>query len=245
MFAGHVIVGTWVSFTVTVNEQFDVLLLVSVAVQLTVVTPFWKVVPDAGVHTIGVGPSGQLSVAVGVKLTTAVHTFGSVLFVIGAGQVIDGAWVSLTVTVNEHIAVLFEASVAVHVTVVTPFWKVDPDAGTQTTEQPPGGVPCGVLPGVVPPLQGGQLSVTTGSANVTTAVHTLGSVLFVIGPGQVTVGGCVSLIVTVNVQFAVFVDASLTEHVTVVTPFTKVVPDAGEHTGVPTPGQLSVAVAFE
>ena len=79
------------SFTVTVNEQFDVLLLVSVAVQLTVVTPFWKVVPDAGVHTIGVGPSGQLSVAVGVKFTTAVHTFGSVLLVIGAGHVIAGA----------------------------------------------------------------------------------------------------------------------------------------------------------
>jgi len=62
-----------------VNEQFDVLLLVSVAVHETVVTPFWKVDPDAGVHTTGVGPSGQLSVAVAVNDTTAVHTFGSVL----------------------------------------------------------------------------------------------------------------------------------------------------------------------
>jgi hypothetical protein len=86
--AGHVIVGFCVSFTVTVNEQFDVLLEVSVAVQLTVVTPFWNVAPDAGVQTTGVGPSGQLSVAVVLNVTTALHTFGSVPWVTGAGQVI-------------------------------------------------------------------------------------------------------------------------------------------------------------
>jgi hypothetical protein len=175
MFAGHVIDGACVSLTVTVNEQFAVLLLVSVAVQLTVVTPLLKVVPDAGLQTTGVGPSGQLSVAVGVNVTTAVQTFGSVPCAMLAGQVIAGGCVSLIVTVNEQFAVLFEASVAVQVTVVTPFWKLDPLAGTHTTEQP--GTPCGLLPGLVPPpLQGGQLSVTTGSANVTTAVHTFGSV---------------------------------------------------------------------
>jgi hypothetical protein len=63
--------------------------------------------------------------------------------------------------------------------------------------------------------------------------------------GHVTTGGCVSLIVTVNVQFDELLLASLTEQLTVVTPFWKVVPDAGVQTGVPTPGQLSVAVAFE
>ena len=62
--------------------------------------------------------------------------------------------------------------------------------------------------------------------------------------GQVTVGFCVSLTVTVNVQLAELLDASLTVQETVVTPFWKVVPDAGVQTGVPTPGQLSVAVAF-
>jgi hypothetical protein len=131
MLAGQVMDGAWVSLIVTVNVQFAVLLLVSVAVQLTVVTPFWKVDPEAGVQTIGVGPSGQLSVAVGVKLTTAVHTFGSVFWVIGAGQVIDGACVSLTVTVNVQLAGLFDASLTVQVTVVTPFWNVDPLAGKQ------------------------------------------------------------------------------------------------------------------
>jgi hypothetical protein len=61
----------------------------------------------------------------------------------------------------------------------------------------------------------------------------------------VIVGGCVSVIVTVNVQLAGLLDASVTEHVTVVTPFWKVEPEAGKHDGVPTPAQLSVAVAFE
>jgi hypothetical protein len=55
----------------------------------------------------------------------------------------------------------------------------------------------------------------------------------------------VSFTVTVNEQLAVLLDASLTEQLTVVTPFWKVDPLAGEQTGVPTPGQLSVAIAFE
>jgi hypothetical protein len=167
-----------------------------------------------------------------------------VVKVILEGQVTVGFCVSLTVTVNEQFAVLLEASLAVHVTVVTPFWKVDPEAGEHTTWQ--GVAPLGPLPTFGwPALQSGQLSVTTGSAKVTTAVHTFGSVLLVIGLGQVTVGGCVSFTVTVNEQLAVLLDASLTEQLTVVTPFWKVVPDAGEQTGVPTPGQLSVAIAFE
>ena len=53
-----------------------------------------------------------------------------------AGHVIAGACVSFTVTVNEHIAVLLEASVAVQLTVVTPFWNVDPEAGVHTTWHP-------------------------------------------------------------------------------------------------------------
>lgn len=59
------------------------------------------------------------------------------------------------------------------------------------------------------------------------------------------VGACISLIVTVNEQLAELPDASLTVQVTVVAPFANVEPDVGVQTGVPTPGQLSVAVAFE
>ena len=63
--------------------------------------------------------------------------------------------------------------------------------------------------------------------------------------GQPIAGACVSLTVTVKEQLAELPEASLTLHVTVVAPFGKVEPDDGLHTGVPTPGQLSVAVAFE
>lgn len=62
--------------------------------------------------------------------------------------------------------------------------------------------------------------------------------------GQVTVGFCVSFTVTVKVQLAGLLEASLTVHITVVVPLGKVDPDDGEHTGVPTPVQLSVAVAL-
>jgi hypothetical protein len=61
--------------------------------------------------------------------------------------------------------------------------------------------------------------------------------------GHVTVGFCVSLTVTVKVQLAELLLESLTVHVTVVTPFWKVDPDAGTHDGVTIP-QLSVAVEF-
>jgi hypothetical protein len=88
MFAGQVIAGFSVSLTVTVNEQEAVLPDVSVAVQFTVVVPFGKVEPDAGVQLV-VTP-GQLSVVVGENVTTAEHWPGSVGFVIGAGQVIVG-----------------------------------------------------------------------------------------------------------------------------------------------------------
>ena len=60
--------------------------------------------------------------------------------------------------------------------------------------------------------------------------------------GQVTFGGSASLIVTVKVHDAVFVEASVAVHVTVVVPFGNVDPDGGLQTTV-TPGQLSVAVA--
>ena len=53
-----------------------------------------------------------------------------------AGQVITGFSVSLTVTVNVQLAVLPDASVAVLVTVVVPFGKVEPEGGLLTTVTP-------------------------------------------------------------------------------------------------------------
>ena len=65
---------------------------------------------------------GQLSEAVAAPKETAdaEHWPASALTVTLAGQVIEGAWLSRTVTVCAQVAVLPEASVAVQITVVTP-----------------------------------------------------------------------------------------------------------------------------
>jgi len=78
--------------------------------------------------------------------------------------------VSLTVTVNEQVAVLPAASVAVAVTVVVPTGNVDPDGGVATTVSP------------------GQLSLDV-TEKFTIAEHWPASLLTVILAGQVTVGG--------------------------------------------------------
>ena len=62
MFDGQVSVGNWASITVTVKVQLPVRFEVSVAEQMTVVTPLLNVVPLAGTQ-VGVTVS-QLSVAV-------------------------------------------------------------------------------------------------------------------------------------------------------------------------------------
>jgi uncharacterized protein (DUF983 family) len=62
--AGHVITGGVASLTVTVNVHAPVLFDVSVAEQLTVVTPLLNVDPLAGLHVTVRAPS-QLSFAVG------------------------------------------------------------------------------------------------------------------------------------------------------------------------------------
>ena len=61
--------------------------------------------------------------------------------------------------------------------------------------------------------------------------------------GQVSVGNCASMTVTVNVQLPVRFEVSVAMHVTVVTPLLKVVPLAGLQLGGTLPSQLSVAVA--
>jgi len=128
MFAGHVIVGGCVSLTVTVKLQLAELLDASITEQLTVVVPFGKVAPDAGVQT-GVPTPGQLSVAVGVNVTTAEHCPASFPWVMFAGQVITGACISLIVTVKLQLG----PAVVLQVTVVVPFGKVEPEAGEQDT----------------------------------------------------------------------------------------------------------------
>ena len=77
-----------------------------------------------------------------------------------------GASVSLTVTVNVQALVLPTASVAVHVTVVTPLTKLEPLAGSQLTVAP------------------GQLSVAEAE-KVTLLAQLPGAVLTTMFAGQI------------------------------------------------------------
>jgi len=71
-FAGHVIIGGWVSRTVTVKVHVLVLPLLSVAVLVTVVTPTGKAEPLAGTLTRFV-TLPQASEAVTLKVTLLTH----------------------------------------------------------------------------------------------------------------------------------------------------------------------------
>ena len=126
-------------------------------------------------------------------------------------------------TVNEHVAVLPDASVAVPVTVVVPTGNVDPEAGLYEVVTP------------------GQLSEAVGGGYVTTAEFIPGSVSTRMFAGQVIVGGCVSLTVMVKLHVAVLPVASVAVQFTVVVPFGKNDPDAGEQITL-VPGQLSLNV---
>lgn len=64
---------------------------------------------------------------------------------------------------------------------------------------------------------------------MTTAVQRPAALVVVTLAGHVIVGGCVSLTVTVNVHIA----PDISEHVTVVVPTGKKLPDAGVHVTVP------------
>ena len=100
-------------------------------VQVTLDVPFGKKDPAAGVQVT----ETQSPVVVGVgKFTTAPHCPASFVFVRLAGGVIEHG---MMVTVKLQFAVLFEVSVAVHVTVVVvPGAKQVVGGGEQTTVTP-------------------------------------------------------------------------------------------------------------
>ena len=105
--------------TVTLKQHLATLPEASVASQHTWVVPIAKAVPDVGLHTTET-PTGQLSVAVAVKLTTALHRPGSLFWVILDGQLMLGGVVSFTVTVAVQVLEA-EPSLTVSVTVVFPL----------------------------------------------------------------------------------------------------------------------------
>jgi hypothetical protein len=86
MSAGQVIVGFSVSWTITLKLQLAVPHTLE-AVQLTVLVPTEKALPEAGVQvTVGVG----LPVALGLNVSVAEHIPTSLLVLMSPGQVIVG-----------------------------------------------------------------------------------------------------------------------------------------------------------
>ena len=132
-------VGACVSFTVTVKLQVAAFPDPSVAVTTTVLTPAANAVPEAGAAEL-LAP--QLSVGAGrVKLTTALHKFGSVGTEIFAGQLATGATASTIVTLKLQLFVpQLSVTVSVTDTVWPPVYSV-PAAGDCVTT----GVPHALL----------------------------------------------------------------------------------------------------
>ena len=120
-----------------------------------------------------------------------------------------------------HCALLFDASVAVQVTVVVPTGNIDPVGGTHVTD----GVP-------------GQLSVAVGVVKLTAVPVANGhdGCAVIVIPAQLgNTGGVLSTTVTLNEQLGPFV-----VQVTVVMPTGKNDPDAGLQATVPHPPPVVV-----
>jgi hypothetical protein len=222
IFEGGVKVGSSASETVTLKDPLSVFPAASVAVQLTVVVPTLKADPEGGAQEIVV--PGQLSVAVGVKLTAAEHWPVSLSTAISEGAVRTGPSLSLTVTLNAPVSVLAEASVAVQFTIVVPTGNAEPEGGTQDTVAPT------------------QLSVAV-AVKLTVAVHCPAALATVISDGTVSTGSSASLTVTLKPVPAVFPDASVAVQETGVVPTAKKLPEGGLQTTV-APGQLSLGTGF-
>ena len=244
--------------TVTVNIQGNALLFAaSFALYVTVVTPIGnaepRVNPAVGlVVTEGVIFVVQLSVIVGtVHVATAVVPVAVKLILAGQFVIVGGktsgeqGFAADTVTVNtQGNALLFAASFALYVTVVTPIGnaepRVNPAVGLVVTE--------GVIFVV-------QLSVIVGTVHVATAVvpvavkEILAGQFVIVGGKTSGEQGFAADTVTVNVQGnALLLAASLALYVTVVTPIGNAEPRVNPAVGlVVTEGvifvvQLSVIV---
>ena len=140
------------------------------------------------------------------------------------GQLIWGGVVSFTtVTVNWQLTFAPKASVAVHVTVVTPTGNCEPEAGTQVTA---GGARPHTLKASGTKLTGAELE----------------QVFTTMFGGHSIRRHASDFTVTVTVQVEWFPHLSVAVQVTVVTPGGKTLPDGGTHTTTGFGSTASLAV---
>lgn len=183
--------------------QLDTLPEGSVAVEVTVVLPTGKNEPEAGVVTKA---AVQLSVAVTEKVTVAPHAPEGAFVVISDGQLMTGAWLSITITLNEHVATFPEPSVAVYVTTLVPFGKIAPGATLLVKVNV-------------------QLSVAVGGIQLTDFVHVPESVT-VISAGQDEITGAIlSITETLNEHVDALPVESVAVYITAVEPPGKIEPE--------------------
>jgi hypothetical protein len=189
-------------------------LLIPVAADVAIVAP---VIAHVNLFT------PQLSAVVGLGVTTDALQVAPVVVIIFAGQEIVGRAVSVIVTVNEQVALLFAASRTVYVTVVTPLLKVY----VPTLLIPVAGDVAIVVPVIaqvnnVAP----QLSAVVGLGVTIDAVHAAPTVPVILA-GQLIVGTILSTTVTVKLHELVLPLPSVALWLTVVTPTGKLAPEAG------------------
>ena len=103
----------------------------SLAWQVTRVEPGEKSDPEGGVQ-VGVRSPSHASVAVATKVTFVGVPSGESTTML-AGHVTVGGTVSSTFTVKEQPPLLPELSEAVHMILVIPTGKLEPDVGSQVT----------------------------------------------------------------------------------------------------------------
>jgi hypothetical protein len=113
--------GTAVTVTVKLFGA-AALFLASFALHVTVVIPTANNEPEAGRHVTETRPSTRSSAVTPYATTAPLEPAAAVT--IGAGTAMAGGVLSVTVTANVPTRELWLASVAVHVTVVTPTEKV-------------------------------------------------------------------------------------------------------------------------
>src|SRR6266481_6402630 len=179
---GQVMEGGWLSVTITSCGQVAVLPWESVAVQITVFVPTGNIA-EALLVTV---TAPQLSETVGALSVTLVapHKPGEATTVTSAGQVMEGGWLSVTITSCGQVVVLPCESVAVQITVFVPTGNT---AGA-------------LLVTVTAP----QLSETVGVLSVTlVAPHRPGEATTFTSAGQVMEGGWLSVTITSCGQVAV------------------------------------------
>jgi hypothetical protein len=131
LFDGSVNTGAVVSETVMSNEPDDVLPCASVDEHVTVVVPTANVEPETLLHVTAAEPS-TMSVADAENATAAPAGLVASAVLLD-GSVNSGAVVSETITSNVACDALPVASLAVHVTSVSPIGNALPEAGAHET----------------------------------------------------------------------------------------------------------------